>query len=128
MSASAWGAVAAVIVGVVFLVAAVTKLANQEGWRSQAAALGVPGVVAVVVPYTEAVLGALLVVQLGRHLVAWLAAALLLAMTMLLVARLAQGERPPCACFGALSAKPISAALVVRNLVLAALAVAAAAL
>lgn len=126
MSASTWGAIAAAVVGVVFLVAAVSKLAGPQAWRVQADGLGVPDAVAVVVPYVEAVLGALLVVQFQRHVVAWCAVAVLLAMTALLVRRLAQGRRPPCACFGAWSAKPIGAGHVARNLVLVAVAVAAA--
>jgi hypothetical protein len=46
------------------------------------------------------------------------AALLLLAFTVVLVVRLVQGRRPPCACFGALSAKPIGWGNVVRNGVL----------
>ncbi len=128
MSASTWGAVAAAIVGAVFLVAAVSKLAAPQEWRAQARGLGVPDAVALVVPYVEAALGAVLVVQLGRHVVAWLAVALLLVMTLLLVRRLAQGEHPPCACFGAWSAKPIGAGHVGRNLAFIALAATAAVL
>ena len=128
MSRSTWGAVAAVVVGVVFLVAAVTKLARPAAWRTQSADLRVPWPVAAVVPYVEAVVGALLVVQAMRHAVAWAAAALLVAMTALLAGRLAQGEHPPCACFGAWSASPISMRHVVRNLVFIAVAVMAAVL
>jgi uncharacterized membrane protein YphA (DoxX/SURF4 family) len=118
--------IAAVVVGGVFLVAAVTKLANPQAWLAQASGLRVPAGLAGAVPYVEAVLGALLVVQLWRHVVAVAAVALLVAMTALLVARLAAGEHPPCACFGAWSAKPISMVHVVRNVVLIALAVLAA--
>jgi hypothetical protein len=57
---------------------------------------------------------------------AWAAAAVLVAFTALLVGKLAQGERPPCACFGSFTAAPIGPSNVVRNLVLIALAVAAA--
>jgi hypothetical protein len=126
MSASTLGTIAAVIVGVVFLVAAVTKLAAPQAWRAQARGLGVPEGMAVVVPFVEAVLGALLVAQVERHVVAWFAVALLVAMTALLVQRLAQGEHPPCACFGAWSVKPVGVSHVVRNLVLLVLALAAA--
>ena len=126
MSAGTWGVVAAVVVGAVFLVAAVTKLADPQGWRAQAAGLRVPKAVATVVPFVEAAVGALMVVQLGRHVVAWVAFALLVAMAALLARRIAQGEHPPCACFGAWSATPIGWWHVVRNLLLAAVAVAAA--
>ncbi len=126
MSRSTWGVVAAVVVGMVFLLAAITKLARADSWRTQSADLRVPWPVAAVVPYVEAVVGALLVVQVMRHAAAWAALALLVAMTAVLAGRLAQGEHPPCACFGEWSASPISMRHIVRNLVLIALAVMAA--
>ncbi len=69
---------------------------------------------------------ALLLVQWQRAVAAWCAVALLGAFTVLLVVKLARGERPPCACFGSWTAAPIGPANVVRNLVLVAVAVAAA--
>lgn len=120
------GAVAAVVTGLVLLVAAVTKLGAPAAWRTQAADLGVPPVLAAVVPYVEAALGALLLVQFQRAIVAWCAVALLAAFTVLLVVRLAQGRRPPCACFGSLTSKPIGPASVARNVVFIAVAVMAA--
>ena len=107
--------IAAVLLGVVFLVAGVMKLAAPQQWRAQSADLGVPSLVATVVPFVELILGALLVAQIARRQVAALAAALLVAFTVLLAVRLAQGRRPPCACFGAWSARPISWRDVVRN-------------
>ena len=71
-------------------------------------------------------LGALLVVNLGRPVTAVLAAVLLTAFTALLVRLLLDGRRPPCDCFGSLSRRPIGWGSVVRNLVLLALAVVAA--
>jgi hypothetical protein len=47
---------------------------------------------------------------------------LLVAFTALLMVRLLQGRRPPCACFGALSSKPIGWGNVARNAVFLALA------
>jgi len=72
------------------------------------------------------VLGALLLVQLQRSVVAWCAIALFAAFTVLLAVRLAQGKRPPCACFGSLSARPIGPGHLVRNALFIAVAVAAA--
>jgi hypothetical protein len=46
----------------------------------------------------------------------------LLAFTSLLILRLSQGRRPPCACFGAWSAKPIGWRDVARNTAFLALA------
>ena len=115
MSRSAWGAAASVMVAVVLLVAGVSKVARPTEWRSQSQGLGVPWVLARVVPFVEIVLGALLLVQVQRPLVAWCAAVLFAAFTGLLGLRLAQGRRPPCACFGSLSAKPIGPGHMLRN-------------
>jgi uncharacterized membrane protein YphA (DoxX/SURF4 family) len=115
--------VLSVLLGAVFIVAGVTKLAAPHQWRAQSADLGVPRVVAVVVPFTELVVGAMLVAQLTRRWAAVVAGVMLAAFTALLVVRLSQGRRPPCACFGALTTKPIGWADVVRNAAFVALAV-----
>jgi uncharacterized membrane protein YphA (DoxX/SURF4 family) len=128
MSRSAVGLAAAVVVGCVLLVAAVSKLARPGEWRAQSAGLGVPWTVALFVPFVELSLGAFLLVQLQRHLVAWCAVALFVAFTALIALRLSQGRRPPCACFGSLSSKPIGPGQLVRNAVFIALAVLAATL
>jgi hypothetical protein len=83
----------------------------------------VPSPIVAVLPIIEACLGAVLLVQWQRRAAAVVALALLIAFTMLLVIRLSQGRRPPCACFGSFSATPIGWHHVVRNLVFAALAV-----
>jgi uncharacterized membrane protein YphA (DoxX/SURF4 family) len=126
MSSGTWAAIASVVVGVVFVVASITKLAKPGLWRAQSTDLGVPWVVAAAVPYAEAVVGAVLLSQWQRPLFAWSAVVMLAAFTALLAAKLAQGERPPCACFGSFTAAPIGPSNVVRNLVLIAIAVAAA--
>jgi len=110
--------VASVLLGAVFVVSGVVKLSAPRQWRTQAADLGVPGAIAAVLPIVELVVGALLIAQLARRVAAIVAAVLLLAFTALLVMRLAQGRRPPCACFGALSSKPIGWGNIVRNAVL----------
>ena len=107
--------VVGVLLGAVFVVAGVSKIAAHEQWRSQSADLGVPVAIALVMPFVEIVVGALLVGQIARREVSVFAAALLLAFTILLVVRLIQGRRPPCACFGAWTTKPIGWANVVRN-------------
>jgi hypothetical protein len=88
----------------------------------------VPALIANVVPFVEIGLGAALLVQWQRHVVAWGAVALFAAFTALLGLRLAQGQRPPCACFGSLSSRPIGAAQIGRNAVFIAIAAAAAVL
>lgn len=114
--------VAAVLVGLAFLVAGGTKLAAGETWLGQAADLGVPRPVAAVVPYFEIALGALAVAQVARPVTAGAAALALIAFTLLIVVRIGQGKRPPCACFGRWSASPIGAGHVARNAVLIVLA------
>lgn len=117
------GVVASLAVAVVLLVAGVTKLAGP--WRRDSEALGVPWAVAAPVPFVEIVLGALLAAGVGRPLVAWCAAALMVAFGGLVALHLAHGRRPPCACFGAWSSKPLGPGHLLRNCVLAALAVVA---
>jgi uncharacterized membrane protein YphA (DoxX/SURF4 family) len=114
--------VAAVILGAIFLAAGVSKIGSSPQWRSQSADLGVPASLAVTVPFIEIVVGALLVAQIARRQVALVAAVLLMAFTVLLVVRLLQGRRPPCACFGAWMTKPIGWGDVARNGVFLALA------
>ena len=108
--------VASLVLGAVFLLSGTLKVAAPRQWHAQSADLGVPHMVAVVLPFVELPVGALLVTQLGRRPVAACAGALLVAFTALLVVRLRQGRRPPCACFGALTSKPIGWGDVVRNL------------
>ncbi len=107
--------VASVLLGAVFVVAGVTKLAAPRQWQAQASDLGVFRIVAVVVPYVEAMIGALLIAQIARQPVAMVAGVLLACFTTLLVVRLLQGRHPSCACFGAWSSKPIGWSNVVRN-------------
>ena len=116
--------VVGVLLGAVFVVAGVAKIAAQEQWRSQSADLGVPVAIALVMPFVEIVVGALLVGHIARREVALFAAALLVAFTILLVVRLMQGRRPPCACFGAWTTKPIGWGNVVRNVAFIAVATA----
>lgn len=117
--------VAAVIVGVVFVLSAVAKLARPQLWRTQAADLVAPLAALAVVPYVELALGAGLVVQWRRQALAVVAVALLVAFTVVIVVRLGQGRRPPCACFGPFSTAPIGWRHVVRNVALIAVAVVA---
>ena len=87
-----------------------------QQWRTQAAELGVPGFSRrVCCRIVELGVGALLVAQIARRPWPSLPVSLLVAFTALLVVRLAQGRRPPCACFGGLSSKPIGWSNVARN-------------
>ena len=115
--------VASVLLGIAFLVAGGSKLAAGPSWPEQASGLGAPAVVVPALPWIELVLGALLVVQLAPVAAGTSSLVLLAAFTALIVRRLGQGRHPPCACFGAWSARPLGWGHVVRNLALAALAV-----
>ena len=111
-------AVAGVVLGVVFVAAGVAKIAQRDRWPLQAAGLGVPRRLAVVVPPVEVVLGAALIAQIARPVVALVAAGVLVAFTGLILIRLSEGKRPPCACFGGWSTTPLRVGHLVRNLAL----------
>jgi hypothetical protein len=113
--------VAGVALGAVLLVAGIAKRIDRA-WPLEAAAFGAPTWVARVLPYVELALGALLVAGVSQRFVAGLAAILLIGFTVKLVVLLVHGRRPPCACFGARSARPIGWWSIVRNLLLLALA------
>jgi uncharacterized membrane protein YphA (DoxX/SURF4 family) len=118
--------VAAVVVGAVFVAAGAAKLVNREQWLTQAVGLRVPVGLARAVPVVEVILGAVLISQIARGYVGSVAALMLVAFTSLILVRLTQGERPPCACFGGWSATPLGAWHVVRNGALIVLAMVAA--
>jgi uncharacterized membrane protein YphA (DoxX/SURF4 family) len=122
---SALAVAASIILGAAFLVAGGSKLAAGPAWPQQARQLGAPTWAIPVVPWIELAVGALLVAQVARSVVAAVALALLLVFTGLIALRLREGRHPPCACFGAWSATPLGAGHVVRNAVLIALGVVA---
>lgn len=112
-----------VLLGVVFVVAGASKVANAATWPAQAAGLGVPRGVAVIVPWAELAMGALLLVGLAMPAVAIVAVAVLVVFTVVLARALIAGRHPPCACFGAWSAAPIGWHHVARNAVFTAIGV-----
>lgn len=116
--------VLAALLGAVFVVSAVAKLIDVARWRAHANGLGVPRLVADVVPWVELVVGALVAVAVFEPVPAVAALVMLVAFTIVIVLNLRAGRRPPCACFGAWSATPISWRHVARNVVFIALAVA----
>jgi hypothetical protein len=109
------GTVAAVALGAVFVVAAISKFVGWESWRAQSAGMGVPWPIAQAVPVVELLLGSCGVATIARVPVAIAGVAVLVAFTVLLVLRLRQGRRPPCACFGAIRPTPIGWGHVARN-------------
>jgi hypothetical protein len=71
------------------------------------------------------VLGALLISNLVRRPASIVALVLLLSFSTLVIARLHEGRHPPCACFGAWSARPLGPGHLVRNGLLVVLAIVA---
>ena len=122
---AAVGLVASILLGFVFLVSGATKIAAGPAWPEQARGLGAPSFVVPVLPWFEIVLGAVLVMQVVPVLAAVTALVVLVLFTALIARRLAQGQHPPCACFGTLSTKPLGRGHVIRNVGFMALAVAA---
>jgi uncharacterized membrane protein YphA (DoxX/SURF4 family) len=112
---AAAGLVASILLGLVFVVSGGSKIAAGPEWPKQARALGAPRSVVAVLPWLEIALGAVLVTQLAPVAAAVVALVVLVAFTALIVRRLSEGEHPPCACFGAWSAKPLGQGHVVRN-------------
>ena len=90
------------VVGVVFIFAGIQKLLAGIEWLVQAKQLRPPRIAqpfVPMVPYIELIVGGLLIAGLQETPVRIAAIILLSSFTVLLVARLAAGERPPCACF-----------------------------
>ncbi len=121
------GVVAAVLLGAAFVLAGASKLAAGSGWSTQAAGLGAPAWSIRPLPWVELVLGAVLISNLMRRPAAIAALVVLLVFSSLVIARLREGRHPPCACFGAWSARPLGPGHLVRNGALVVLAVVAAA-
>jgi uncharacterized membrane protein YphA (DoxX/SURF4 family) len=112
------GVVCAVVLGGVFLIAGGSKITAGEMWPRQATDLGAPRFAVLVLPWWELLVGAVLIAQVAPAAAAAAAIVTLVAFTGLIAARLQQGRRPPCACFGAWSASPIGWQHVARNIVM----------
>ena len=117
---------ARLLLGLVFLVAAIGKLRDRAGFRRSVVAFGSPAAIAdaasILIPIAEIVVAILII----RAPSAWLGAiaslVLLAIFTAAIAINLARGRTPECSCFGSAAPEPIGPATLVRNLVLAALA------
>jgi uncharacterized membrane protein YphA (DoxX/SURF4 family) len=118
LDASTLADVARVVLGAALLVAAVAKIAAGTVWADHAAGVGVPRPLAAVLPWFELALGAALVAGLAEPWPAAAAVVLLVVFTAWTVVHLVRGEHPSCACFGSLSAAPLSWWHAVRNVLL----------
>ncbi|MET0909721.1 MAG: MauE/DoxX family redox-associated membrane protein [Ilumatobacteraceae bacterium] len=114
--------IASVVLGIAFVVAGGSKIAAGDSWPIQARGLGAPNWTLPIVPWVEIAVGAALVAQLVPPWPAVVALGMLVAFTGLIGVALSQGRHPPCACFGAWSAKPIGPGHLARNGALIALA------
>jgi uncharacterized membrane protein YphA (DoxX/SURF4 family) len=119
------GYAATVLLAAVFVVAGLAKLVRPRRTATSFALLGLPAprALALVVPLLELLVAATLLAAPDIGGVAALVA--LAFFTTLIVAKLARGERVPCGCFGAARPAPLTRADVVRNVLLAGLAVGA---
>lgn len=120
--------VCALALGVVFEWSGVMKVVSGERWQVSGTPFStgnsaLDDLVRRFLPWAEVCLGLLLIVRVGTVVAAALALSLLVAFTFALVRVLVRGQRPPCMCFGATRARPISWWSVARNAVLVACAV-----
>jgi thiol-disulfide isomerase/thioredoxin len=119
--------VARALLTVVFTVAAVAKLLDLPRSRRTMAAFGVKprwaGPAGTALPFAELTTAVLLVLEPTAQLGAILALALLIVFMAGVSNALAKGRTPDCNCFGQIQAEPLSWRTMVRNGMLAALAV-----
>ncbi|MEO8363094.1 MAG: MauE/DoxX family redox-associated membrane protein [Ilumatobacteraceae bacterium] len=109
------------LVGAVFVFAGVSKLTIGKQWPIQATNLGAPHILIPFIPWVEIVVGVGLIGRILSAVANIAALVLLLSFTALIVEQLRRGLRPPCACFGGRSRRPIGWSNVTRNMVLVAL-------
>lgn len=108
--------VASTFVGLALIVAALLKLMEGPLWLKQAADMDVVRPLAQVVPFVELLIGVPLLFQVLQPWPAAAAVALFVVFTIVIVRRILDGSRPPCACFGSRSKRPLGPYHVVRNM------------
>ncbi|MCY3948645.1 MAG: DoxX family membrane protein [Acidimicrobiaceae bacterium] len=120
------GTVARIVLGALLLASGALKL-RDPSWPGAARAMGAPRWSVPLIAPVEIVLGAALAAGAVRPWPAWLSLGLLAVFSVALLSVLRQplAERPACACFGRWSAKPVGVGSLLRNAVLAGIAVVA---
>lgn len=115
------------VLAAVFAVAGLSKLVDRAGTRAGLAEFGVPmrlvAVTAVVVPLAELTVAALLIPATTAVAGALGALVLLVLFSAVVAINLARGRAPACHCFGQLHSAPASTRTLVRNGVLAGVAI-----
>jgi hypothetical protein len=111
----------------VFAVAAVGKLLDREGSAASLAEFGVPdrliGAGSIGVPAAELLAALALLLAPTAQAGAIAALVLLAAFSWAILPTIRRGEKTECHCFGALHSEPVGGGLLVRNAVLAVIAV-----
>lgn len=120
------GLIASLLIAAVFIVAAVTKLADRAGTRTAVREFGAPaslaGFLAIGLPVAELSVAVAIVYGPTRTIGAAGALGLLLVFSVAIAIRLGRGSAPNCNCFGQLHSEPVSWKTLARNGVLAVLA------
>jgi len=109
------GVIASILIGAMFIFSGGAKLADRAAWMRQSADLDVDARIARLVPWFELVLGAALVTGIARPWPAVVAVLTLAVFTWFLARRMLDGSRPPCACFGSRSTRPLGRRHLARN-------------
>jgi hypothetical protein len=113
---------ARVIVGAVLIYAAAAKLRTRT-WPVLAVEMGVPKPVVLMLPAVEGIVGLALVLQIGAGWTAWIAAAMFMVFTAVVVRQFVSGNALPCNCFGAAGGEEaVNGYTIARNVALIALA------
>lgn len=111
---------------IIFVMAGVAKLSNQDKTRIMLAEFGVNShflsFASWALPLAELAIAAALAFPPIAFAGAWLATAVLTLFTAVIIAKLTRGQRPSCNCFGVLGSSPIGPATLVRNVLLTLLA------
>jgi thiol-disulfide isomerase/thioredoxin/uncharacterized membrane protein YphA (DoxX/SURF4 family) len=114
--------VARLLLAAVFMIAALGKVMDLKATQQAFASFGFPKVthrpLTFLLPTTEAAVAVALVPESTSRWAAAAALGMLLLFTAAIVLNLRRGRRPACRCFGQPTARPISAATVIRNLLL----------
>ena len=117
---------AQLVLGMVFAVAGVAKLADRAGARAAIEAFGIPprpaGAAAILLPLVELAIGGALLAAATSRWAAVAALALLAVFSLAIVRVLRAGSAPDCNCFGGLTQTEVGRGSLVRNILLGALA------